>query len=83
MIVTLGGIIALTAMEYQARAALPPDEQTAEAIASIYDGAVCLTCDYGRVFLIMFGPLAFGAVLVGWGIYELGRRILIQRATPK
>jgi cytochrome bd-type quinol oxidase subunit 1 len=83
MIATLSGIIALTVMEYQARAALPPHEQTAEAIASIYDGAVCLACDYGRIFIVMLGPLAFVAVLIGWGIYEVGRRILIYWATPK
>jgi hypothetical protein len=83
LIATLGGIITLTVVEYQARAALPPDEQTAEAIASLYDGAVCLACDYGRVFLGMLGPLMLGAVLIAWGIYETGRRILIHRATPK
>ena len=67
---TTAGIITLSVMEYQARAALPPEEQTAEVIASIYDGAVCLGCDYGRVFFAMFGSLSFVAVLFGWGIYE-------------
>ena len=83
LIATLGGIVVPTAMEYQARAALPPDQQTAEAIASIYDGAVCLGCDYGRIFLGMFGSLAFVTVLMGWGIYESVRRILVSRARPK
>jgi hypothetical protein len=70
-------------MENQARAALPPHEQTAEYIASNYDGAVCLECDYGRIFLLMFGSLGLVAILIGWGIYEIGRRVLIYRATPK
>ncbi len=83
MIATLGGIVVLTALEYQARAALPAHEQTAQAIASLYDGAVCLKCDFGRIFLIMFGPIVLATVLIGWGIYEVGRRILISRATPK
>lgn len=83
LIATLGGIIALTVMENQARAVLPAHEQTAEAIASLYDGAVCLRCAYGRVFLVMLGSFAIGTVLTGWGIYELGRRILIYWATPK
>ena len=85
MIATLGGIIALTVMEHQARAALPPDEQTAEAIATLYDGAVCLKCDLSRYLLFISGSLAFVTVLIGWGIYEFGRSILIliYRATPK
>ncbi len=83
VIATLSGIIVLTGMEYQARAALPLEEQTAEAIYRNYDGAVCLACDFGRIFFAMFGSLAFVAVLLGWGIYEVGSRILVKIATPK
>ena len=83
LITTLGGIIAFEVMENQARAALPPHEQTAESIAINYDGAVCLGCDLGRIFLVMFGSLGLVAVLIGWGIYEIGRRALIYWATPK
>ena len=82
-IVSLGGIIVLTVMEYHARAGLPPEQQTAEIIASVYDGAVCLGCDFGRVFFAMFGTLSFLIILSGWGIYELGRRVLIHMATPE
>ena len=83
LIATLGGVIVLTVMEYQARTALPPEEQTAEAIAALYDGAVCLRCDLGRYLLVIYGFLAFIPTLIGWGIYELGRLILIRSATPK
>ena len=82
-LVMIAGIVVLTVMEQQARAALPPGEQTAEAIASIYDGAVCLGCDYGRVFFAMFGSASFVAVLLGWAVYEAGRVALVKMATPK
>jgi len=80
---TLSGVIILTGMEYQARAALPLEEQTVEAIYRNYDGAVCLACDYGRIFIAMFGSLAFVAVLLGWGVYEVGSRFLVKLATPR
>ena len=65
------GVVAMTTMEYQARQALPPEMQTPEAVQSLYDGAVCLSCDLNR---IMFAILGFGSgiiVLLFWGIYEV------------
>jgi hypothetical protein len=67
------GVVAMTIMEFQARQTLPPEMQTPEAIQSIYDGAVCLSCDLNRT---MFGILGFGSgilVLMFWGIYEVVR----------
>jgi hypothetical protein len=64
------GVMAMTIMEFQARQTLPPAMQTPEAIQSLYDGAVCLSCGLNR---IVFGILGFGSgilVLLFWGIYE-------------
>lgn len=83
IVTTLSGVIVLTGMEYQARAALPPEEQTVEAIYKNFDGAVCLSCDYGRVFIAIIGSIAFLAVLLIWGIYETGSRILVKIGAPK
>lgn len=83
IVTTLCGVIVLTGMEYQARAALPPEEQTVEAIYRNYDGAVCLGCDYGRIFFAIIGSLAFLTVLFAWGIYEIGSRVLVKIAAPK
>jgi hypothetical protein len=73
---TVVGILVFSLMEQQARSALPPKHQTVQAIATIYDGAVCLGCDFGVIFLAMFGPAAVAISLVIWGIYEVGRVFL-------
>jgi len=78
LVSTLCGIIAFTVMEQQTRAALPPQEQRAEIIATVYDGAVCLGCDYGRVIFAMLGTISFVVILFIWGVYELGSRLLTR-----
>ena len=80
---TIAGIVSMTVMEHQARAALPREEQTAEAISSIYDGAVCLGCDFARIGFAMIGSLSFILLFLVWGLYEAGRSMLIKLATPK
>ena len=75
---TIVGIAVLTIMENQARAALPPEQQTAEAIATIYDGAVCLGCDLGRIFFGMFGAIAVMLSLLAWAVYEVGRVLMVR-----
>lgn len=82
VVATLSGVIVLTGMEYQARAALPPEQQTVEAIRRNYDGAVCLACDFGRISIAFLGSIAFFAVMSAWGIYEIVSRVLVKIATP-
>jgi hypothetical protein len=79
-VVMLAGIGVMTIMEYQARAALPVAEQSAQAIAELYDGAVCLKCDYTRVVIGMFGAASILLTMLSWGIYEIGRAV-INRGT--
>ena len=67
---TLAGVGAMTVMEQQARAALPPGEQTAAVIESVYDGAVCLSCDITKMVILIFGSLVTATVVLSWGIYE-------------
>lgn len=82
LVIAVVGIATMTIMEYQARQALPPEEQTVEAIASLYDGAVCLWCDISRIWFAMFGFASVTAVLFGWGIYEAIRGIW-ERSSKK
>lgn len=81
VIATLTGVIVLTGMEYQARAALPSEEQTVDAIYRNYYGAVCLGCDLGRIFIALLGSIAFFIVLCLCGIYEIGSRVLVKIAS--
>ena len=83
IVTTLSGVLVLTGMEYQARAALPPEEQTVEAIYQYYDGAVCMSCDYGRVFIALIGSTAFLTVLFVWGVYETGSLVLAKINSAK
>ncbi len=69
-VIAVSGVISMSIMEYQARQALPPEEQTADALATLYDGAVCLGCDISRMWFAMFGFASVTAILLGWGIYE-------------
>lgn len=56
-------------LEHQARQGLPPELRTPEAIESIYDGAVCLSCETtGTVLSLLFFSIGFLA-LISWGIF--------------
>ncbi len=78
----LVGITAMSILEYQARAALPMDQQNAKAIAELYDGSVCLGCDYVRMSIAMFGSAFVVLALFGWGIYEIGR-VYLKRTSAR
>ena len=80
---TVIGIVVLILMEYEARAALPPEQQTAEAIATLYDGAVCLGCDLSAIFVAMLGSAAVVISLLTWGVYEVGRVFLAWQGKPR
>lgn len=81
LIITIAGIVGMSVMEYQARAALPIDQQNAKAIAEMYDGAVCLGCDLARMSFAMFGSAFVVLALFCWGIYEIGRVLLKRGST--
>ena len=56
-------------LEHQARHELPPKLRTPEAIQSIYDGAVCLSCETtGTVLSLVFFSIGFLA-LISWGVF--------------
>lgn len=83
LIATISGVVTMTVMEYQARAALPGAEQNAQTIAQLYDGAVCLGCDLMRVAIGMFGGAFVVLTVFCWGIYEIVRAFLNRNVALK
>ena len=80
---TTAGMAVFSIMEQQARAALPAREQTLQSIQTLHDGAVCLECDFGAIFLGMFGAVALIAVVFAWAAYEAGRMLLSRNSSPE
>ena len=83
LIATISGVVTMTVMEYQARAALPAAEQNAQAIAQFYDGAVCLGCDLMRFAIEIFGSAFVVLTAFCWGVYEIVRAFLNRNIALK
>lgn len=60
--------------EYQARLALPPEMQTAQAIEMYFDGAACLSCGLLRNFCALIAFVGGAVALLSWPDSASGRQ---------
>jgi hypothetical protein len=72
LLFTIGGVLLMYVGEWLARRQLPPEMQTAKAIQTHFDGAVCLACDLGGILILMGLSLAI-VILLAWSLVEFAR----------